>query len=52
MREVSEDEVMEMVGESDYPVLSKEESEEMKLLFVSSSFRKDTFLGSATSLKI
>jgi hypothetical protein len=30
MREVSEDEVMEMAGESDCPVLSKEESEEME----------------------
>jgi hypothetical protein len=52
MREVSEDEVMEMARESDCPVLSKEESEEMEAAVCLSSFRKDTFLGSATSSKI
>ena len=43
MREVSEAEVIELAGESDCPVLGKEESEELEAAVVSSNFLKAMF---------
>jgi hypothetical protein len=45
MREVSEDEVIEMAGESDGPVLGKEESEELEAAGCLKQFSQGYVLG-------